>query len=197
MTRKKSILQVATVLFSEKGYKETSIAELSKISKVAEGTIFYHFNSKEELFLAVLEKTKETITEEFESYMGNKKFKNGIEMIEDAVSFYLYLAGKMEDQFLLLHRHFPYELAEKNSACRENLVAIYDCIVDIFEEAIQTGIQDGSMRQLHARKTALVIFSMVDGIARFKTYNLYNANSLFNEILSSCRRMLQANINGG
>ena len=97
MTRKESILQVATVLFSEKGYKETSMAELSKISKVAEGTIFYHFNSKEELFLAVLKRIKETIIEEFESYIGNKKFQNGIEMIEDAVSFYLYLAGKMED----------------------------------------------------------------------------------------------------
>ncbi len=192
MTRKESILQIATVLFSEKGYKETSMAELSKISKVAEGTIFYHFNNKEELLLAVLKRTKETIIEEFESYMGNIKFQNGIEMIEAAVSFYLYLAGKMGNQFLLLHRHFPYELAEKNSACRENLVAIYDCIVDIFEEAIQAGIQDGSMRQLPARKNALVIFSMVDGIARFKTYNLYNANSLFNEILVTCRRILQS-----
>ncbi|MCP4622634.1 MAG: hypothetical protein GY850_03775 [bacterium] len=47
------------------------------------------------------------------------------------------------------------------------------------------------MEQLPARKTALVIFSMVDGIARFKTYNLYDANSLFSEILGACRRMLQ------
>jgi len=112
-------------------------------------------------------------------------------MIEDAVSFYLYLAGKMEDQFLLLHRHFPYELAVKNSSCQKHLEAIYDCLVDIFEAGIQAGIQDGSMEQLPARKTALVIFSMVDGIARFKTYNLYDANSLFNEILGACRRMLQ------
>ncbi|HAR32774.1 MAG TPA: TetR/AcrR family transcriptional regulator, partial [Desulfobacter sp.] len=33
--------------------------------------------------------------------------------------------------------------------------------------------------------------SMVDGVVRFKTYNLYNANSLFNELVSSCKRMLK------
>ncbi len=192
MTKKQAILETATRLFAVKGFKDTSMAELSKMIGIAQGTIFYHFKNKEDLFLAVLERTKETFIEEFESYMGNKEFKNGIEMIEDAVSFYLYLAGKMEDQFLLLHRHFPYELAEKNPACRVHLETIYDCLVDIFEAAIQAGIQDGSMEELPARKTALVIFSMVDGIARFKTYNLYDANSLFTEILGACRRMLQS-----
>ena len=197
MTKKQAILAAATRLFSVKGFKDTSMAELSKMIGVAQGTIFYHFKNKEELFLAVLKGTKEAIIEEFESYMGKKQFQNGMEMIEDVVSFYLYLAGKMEDQFLLLHRHFPYELAVKNSSCQEHLAAIYDCLVDIFEAAIKTGIQDGSMEQVSARKTALVIFSMVDGIARFKTYNLYDANSLFNEILWSCRKMLQSKHYGG
>jgi hypothetical protein len=34
---------------------------------------------------------------------------------------------------------------------------------------------------------------MVDGLVRFKNYNLYDAGALFNEMLQSCRRMLQAN----
>jgi len=46
-------------------------------------------------------------------------------------------------------------------------------------------------------KTALVFFSMLDGIARFKTYNLYDVNSLFDEISRSCRRMLQSKHYGG
>jgi hypothetical protein len=28
-------------------------------------------------------------------------------MVEGVVAFYLHLAGTMEDQFLILHRHFP------------------------------------------------------------------------------------------
>ena len=167
------------------------MAELSKICNVAQGTIFYHFKNKEKLLLAVLERTKEDITREFENYMVTKNFKNGMDMMESVVSFYLYLVGKLEHQFLLLHCHFPYQLAESNLDCQRDLEAIYDCLVDIFEDAIQLGMRDGSMAQLSPRKTALIVFSMVDGIARFKTYNLYNANALFGEILNSCRRMLE------
>ncbi len=167
------------------------MAELSKMCNVAQGTIFYHFQNKEKLLLAVLERTKEDITREFETYLATKNFKNGMDMMESIVSFYLYLVGTLEHQFLLLHCHFPYQLAENNLDCQRDLEAIYDCLVDIFENAIQLGIQDGSMALLSPRKTALIVFSMVDGIARFKTYNLYNANALFSEILNSCRRMLE------
>ncbi len=48
------ILQSATRLFSENGFKETSMADLAKVTGVAQGTIFYHFKNKEELFLSIL-----------------------------------------------------------------------------------------------------------------------------------------------
>jgi hypothetical protein len=44
-----------------------------------------------------------------------------------------------------------------------------------------------------ARKTALIVFTMVDGLVRFKLYNLYDAGALFNELIASCRRMLENN----
>jgi AcrR family transcriptional regulator len=190
MTRKEAILQAATLLFSQKGYTETSTTEISEMTGVAQATVFYHFNSKEKLFLTVLEHTRELITREFESYMGNKAFKNGMDMIENAISFYLYIAGKLENQFLLLHRHYPYKMAETNPICRQHLEAIYDCLVDIFEGAVLLGQQDGSIVNRPARKIALIIFSMADGIVRFKTYNLYDANALFNEMVESCRKIL-------
>lgn len=190
MTRKEAILQAATVLFSQKGYKETSTADISRITNVAEGTIYYHFSSKEKLFLSVLERTREMIIEEFGSYMEKNQFRNGLEMIENAVSFYMFLAGKMENQFLLLHRHYPYQMALTLPNCRENLEAIYDCLVDIFEEGVLMGQKDGSIGKMPPRKTALIIFSMVDGVVRFKTYNLYDASALFNDIIVSCRKIL-------
>lgn len=190
MTRKDSIIQAATVFFSEKGFKATSITDLSKVTGVAEGTIFYHFKTKEGLFLAILERVKENIIDEFTGYLDGKKFNNGLEQIEAVISFYLYLASTMENQFLLLHRHYPYKLAEENPICREHLVSIYDCLTDIFENAIRQGQEDGSITVLPARKIALIIFSMVDGIARFKTYKLYDAGSLFNDLIESCRRIL-------
>ena len=191
MSKKKDILDVATRLFSQRGFKETSMADLSKLTGVAQGTIFYHFENKERLFLSILEEFKDDITKEFERYMAGRVFETGMEMMEGAISFYLYLAGAMEDRFLLLHRHYAYELAEVNPICRMHLESIYGCLSDIFERAILRGQEDGSIGPVPAKKTALIIFAMVDGLVRFNTYNLYDAGALSNELMESCRKILR------
>ena len=191
MSKKQAILEVATKLFSKNGFKDTSMADLANVIGTAQGTIFYHFNSKEQLFLAVLKSVKERIIDEFKAHLREKKSKTGLDMVEDAVSFYLYLAGAMEDQFLLLHRHDAYELAQGNTICRQNLEDIYNSILDIFEKAVLLGQEDGSIEDMPARKTALIIFAMVDGLVRFNTYKLYDAGALYNELIASCRRILQ------
>ncbi len=191
MSKKEDILRAALRLFSEKGFRDTSMSELSQTTGAAEGTIFYHFSNKEDILLAILERAREEITGEFERYFGKKQFANGLEMTVGVISFYLYLAGKMEDPFLLLHRHYPYQLAEKNPVCREHLEAIYNCLVDFFDQAIVRGQQDGSIRDMHARKTALLIFTLVDGLVRFKNNNLYDAAALYEDLIESCKRMLQ------
>jgi len=197
MTRKEIILEAATALFSDKGFKDASMAELCKLTGVAEGTIFYHFKSKEDLFVAILENLRKSITEEFEKHTKEKRFETGLDMLEGVISFYLFLAGMMEQGFLLLHRHDPYQLAEGNAACRAHLEAIYNCFLDIFEKAILRGQEDGSIRKVHARKTALIIFSTVDGLVRLNTYNLYEAGALYGEVIDLCRRMVQGNNSHG
>jgi AcrR family transcriptional regulator len=187
--RREAILNVAAGLFAEKGYNETSMAEVARISGVAQGTIFYHFNNKEDLFLAILDDFRARVTREFENRDQDKSV-TGLERVADALNFYLFLAGSMEDQFRILHRHHAYELARSNPVCRAHLEAIYDCFVDIFERAILLGQQDGSIRALPARKVALIIFSMVDGLVRFNTYELYDGGVLSDELSDCCRRIL-------
>ena len=67
MNKKNIILEAAARLFSEKGFRETPMAEISKITGAAEGTIFYHFKNKEELFVAILEDFKKHVIEEFKT----------------------------------------------------------------------------------------------------------------------------------
>jgi AcrR family transcriptional regulator len=191
MSKKNEILRAALRLFAEKGYKDTPMTELSKVTGAAEGTIFYHFKSKEDIFLAILENARKQITGEFREYFRGRQFQNGLEMMEGVISFYLYLAVKMEDPFLLLQRHYPYQLAEKNQVCREHLAAIYNCLVDFFEQAIVRGQKDGSVRNMPAKKTAILVFTMVDGLIRFKNNNLYDATALYGDLIESCKRILQ------
>jgi len=192
VTKKDAILQTATYLFSRKGYKDTAMGELSKMTGVAEGTIFYHFKSKQGVFLAILGSLKEGILPEFERYRKAESEKTGLDMVEESLSFYLYMAKSREDLFAILHQRYPYELAESNPECRDILEAIYNGFVDIFESAIIGGQEDGSIDPaLTARKSALIVFSMVDSMVRFRMNNLYDVGALYKELIDSCRRMLE------
>jgi AcrR family transcriptional regulator len=190
MSKKNLILHHATALFARKGFKETSMAEVSQLSGVASATIFYHFASKEELLMAILKRVKEAIVQNFEHYESHRCFENGSQAVQGAITYYLDLASDMEDEFLLLHRNFLYRLAEDNPVCRRHLEQIYNCLVNIIERAIALGQKDGSVGDVQARKTALILFSTIDGIARFNTYRLYDAAPLYQEVLACCRRIL-------
>ncbi len=191
--KKRAILKAGAILFAEKGFKETSVAELARMTRAAEGTIFYHFKTKEDLFIAILEAVRSGITHEFEQYMETVKFDSGLEMIEKVIGFLLYLAGHHEVWFLLLQRHYPYEIARENEVCRDHLATIYNTLLDIFEGAIIRGQEDGSITgELSSRKTALLLFSMINGLIWLNSNELYDASTLYEELLASCHRLLTA-----
>lgn len=48
------IIETAIKLFAEKGYANTSTAEIAKIAGVSEGTIFKHYGTKDTLLLSVI-----------------------------------------------------------------------------------------------------------------------------------------------
>ena len=193
MSKKEAILQAATKLLAIKGYKEASMAELAKITGVAQGTIFYHYSNKEELFLSILKAFKEDIAAQFCHYSNSRRFHTGLDMVDEVIGFYLHLVSQMEDRFMLLHRHHAYEVAQVNPICRDYLEAIYDCLIDIFEQSIIAGQREGIFRKTPARRLAMVMFTMVDGLVRFNTYKLYDAGSLYEEVVQSCRILVQNN----
>jgi len=53
------ILKAATQLFAGRGFHETSMAEVAREAKVSKALIFWHFKTKEELFVAVLNRLLE------------------------------------------------------------------------------------------------------------------------------------------
>ncbi len=190
MSKRNAILEAATHLFSRNGFKETSMAELSELTRAARGTIFHHFKNKEDLFVNILKNVQQTVLSSFDSHKKEAVYQNGMEMVKGVMTFYLNLAGEMPDQFLLLHRHYPYQMAETNPECRSYLESIYNCLLDIFEQGIHKGISDGSVSVQSPRNTAMILFAMTDGVVRLNTYNLYQASSLYTDLMASCQKIL-------
>lgn len=190
-SKKQLILDMATMLFAGKGFANTSMTEVASLAGIAGATIFYHFKTKEELFTSVLASVKTGILHEFSLFFKQEQFDTGLDMLLGAVAFHLHLSERKKEWFLLLHRHFTHELAAVNPLCRQYLTDIYACLTDIFEKALVVGQTDGSIRPMSARKTALVILAMVEGMGQLDNNNLYNAGTLYGELLTSCRFMVE------
>jgi AcrR family transcriptional regulator len=189
-TKRAMILEAATWLFATKGYGEASTTDVARMTGVAEGTVFYHFESKEKLFLAVLEDLKDTVEQSFSEFVPMVSRVSGVEALDLYVASYLQLAADYEVPFMLLHRRHAYELAEVNEACRERLEAIYEQFVGALEHVIRRGQDDGSMARLPVHRTALLVFMALDGLVRLRHYNLYDAGSLYDDVLAACRRLV-------
>lgn len=58
------LLDAAAKLFAQKGYRETTIRDISKTIGMLPGSVYYHFPSKQAILLAVYEKGVERITEQ-------------------------------------------------------------------------------------------------------------------------------------
>lgn len=64
------ILRAATRLFATRGFHETSMSEVARAAGVSKALIFWHFKSKEELFVAVLGKLFEPYVIDFAEEAG-------------------------------------------------------------------------------------------------------------------------------
>jgi len=194
-SKKSEIIEAATFLFATKGFTNTSMTEVAGLTGIVGATIFYHFKTKEELFIAVLEHVKNGLTRAFSLYFQEEQFPSGLEMLLGAVAYHLHLSETKREWFLLLRRHYTHELAAVNPTCRQYLQDIYGCLVEIFERPLLLGQQDGSVRPLAANKHALIVLAMVDGIIQLENNNLYNAGSLYGDLLTCCRNIVENHIN--
>ncbi len=64
------ILKAAIELFANRGFHETSMAEVARAANVSKALIFWHFKTKEDLFMAVLSRLLEPYAIDFAEEAG-------------------------------------------------------------------------------------------------------------------------------
>src|SRR5579863_6899996 len=69
--RAQRILDVASELIQRWGYRKTTIDDIAKHAGVAKGTIYLHWKTREELFLALLTREYLMVLEELRQYLEN------------------------------------------------------------------------------------------------------------------------------
>ncbi|WP_040282385.1 TetR/AcrR family transcriptional regulator [Psychroserpens damuponensis] len=73
MDKKTQIIEIATKLFSENGFENTSISRVCEASNVSKGLVFHHFKSKDGLLREIFSVTTKKIIEMNESINDEQK----------------------------------------------------------------------------------------------------------------------------
>lgn len=94
---KEVIINVASKLFGRYGFYKTSMDEIAKIARKAKGSLYYHFENKEDLFKAVVSKEFEIVKTELDKIFHLEDL-NTPDLIK------LYLNSRME----LLSKSYNY-----------------------------------------------------------------------------------------
>ncbi|WJQ83690.1 TetR/AcrR family transcriptional regulator [Brevibacillus brevis] len=72
-SKKDQIANGALTAFAQLGYSETTMDAIAEMAQVAKGTLYYHFSTKEELFLYVIEKGVKMLIYHVDHVMQNEE----------------------------------------------------------------------------------------------------------------------------
>ncbi len=157
---KNNILNAATVCFAGTGYNATGVAEICKQAGVSKGAFYYHFESKETVFLALVE----SWLFELENILENE-FKNA----DNVAEAMLKLSGKIQDIIdnnpLLLNLFLElWTNASRNPRVHKATIEPYDRYKRIFETIVQKGIDEGTFNQVNPAVASQFLLSLTSGL---------------------------------
>jgi AcrR family transcriptional regulator len=85
--RREEILEIATQLFADNGFSDAITQALADRLQIGKGTLYRHFPSKRELFLAAADRVMVKLNERIEVNIAN--IGDGLERVAKAISTYL------------------------------------------------------------------------------------------------------------
>ncbi|MDA8163496.1 MAG: TetR/AcrR family transcriptional regulator [Desulfobacteraceae bacterium] len=189
-TRKEAIVVAAAELFAEKGFSETTTAEVAEQAGVAHGTLFYHFKTKENILLEVFESIMARYQAGMEAAVANAG--SGMAAIEALLRFQLAFVEENRQEYLVVLRDFPSYLANSDSPQKAVVQRRLAGVVGVIRQALERGRQDGTIRgDLPVEETAHILRGLVYGLTRHKLLGFLALPPLGEAVVDFCRQALQ------
>jgi AcrR family transcriptional regulator len=154
------LIETAARAFAEQGYDATSVAEICLRAGVSKGAFYHHFDSKQDLFLDLLDFWLRGLVQQLEvARLGASTMPGGlIRMAEEA-----RIVFEMAGQYVPIFLEF-FAQARRDPAILERTVETYRTYRNFFARLIQAGIEDGSLREVDPDLASQVILSMAIGL---------------------------------
>lgn len=134
--RKNDILTAAMELFKEKGYGKTAVSDIVKAAGIAQGTFYIYYKNKEDVFISVIENTREKIIQQLIDVQKRNDL-NAVEKMNLIIKHEFDINRTQDDLILQLH-------LEKNSGIHlQFIINTIHKLVPIYTSVIEQGVKEG------------------------------------------------------
>ncbi|MDM5317858.1 TetR family transcriptional regulator C-terminal domain-containing protein [Fictibacillus sp. b24] len=178
-TAKQEIMEKAFLIFSQKGYTQTSVADISKASGYSKGHIYYHFENKEKLFVLLAQRT---MKDWYTKWMTKEPaFSSAIEKLYGMAMHVLY-----NYQTPLLKG--GQELASNSDSSPESIKQLYELAVipmGAYRAILLEGIENGEFKNGNVDQWTVLIGTWLGGLCQLtNTQELHSLEPLFYQAVS-------------
>jgi AcrR family transcriptional regulator len=152
------IIEIARGIFSHFGFKKTTMEEIAQATRKGKSSIYYYFNSKEDIFKAVVEKEAEEIQSEL--YKKISGVEDPVERLKIYITVRMRKINKLTNIYSALKSDYlsQYEFIEeiRKSYDRDEVNAVAGIIQD--------GIEKGKFTVDDPNLSAIAIVTAMKGL---------------------------------
>jgi len=157
--RRTELIEVATKLFLERGFYNTSIRDIVRACSFNLASLYMYVSSKEDILYLVAQDLMNNIARELgETVLVPDSAKKSLEA---GFASYCRIADRLRRPIRLLYR----EVASLPPGLRSNVLDTVANVVLFFERIVKQGIASGDFRKVQARLAALDIVFFAHMIA--------------------------------
>jgi AcrR family transcriptional regulator len=161
--RRQQILDAALEVFSRTGYHVTNVSDIAAQAGVSQGTIYWYFDSKDELFQAALLSAFGDIGEDaIGALCEGETATEKLLLLADSM---VGLADVAEGLFMLFLGYWA--SSDRQEASAQIWVDLLRRYKDIVVEVIEEGIGQGEFKPVDAEGLVWALLAAYDGLAAY------------------------------
>lgn len=151
LIRRESILDAAESIFFNKGFASSSMEEIAKQAQLSRALLYVYFKDKAAIMRGVMLRAAQTLEEYFSKALQNGA--NGMQQIDGIGRAYYAFSKERTNYFNVLTQLNTFPESTEDNVQTEELFDCSERITVIMVEALQNGVQDGSLNAEHLEDT--------------------------------------------
>lgn len=153
------ILDAAIDVFAQKGYHDARVDEIVEGSRTSKGAVYFYFPSKQDIFLAIVDKFANLMAERLEQVIAQDA--PGVERVSAALQICL----KTFEQYRSLAKVFLVQAAGLGVVFEDKQIEIHDRFARLIQQQLDDAVVEGDIPPIDTEVAAYIwmgaIYDMV------------------------------------